>query len=168
MAAALMRRQFDAFGVDARVESAGLVTEGEAASEYASAVLADMGVELGMHRSRRINVESIASADLIVGMERAHVREVVTISPPAFGRSFTLKEIVRRAEAVGPREGSESLPDWLERVHLGRKAAALLGADRDDDIADPYGRSRAVYAGTAAQLETLEERLVLLAWGSAS
>jgi protein-tyrosine phosphatase len=168
MAAALLRRQFQAFGVDGRVESAGLVTEGEAASEFAGAVLADMGVELGMHRSRRINVQTIAGADLILGMERAHVREVVTVSPPAFGRSFTLKEIVRRAETVGPRDASESLPDWLARVHLGRKATALLGADRDDDIADPYGRSRAVYAETAAQLETLEERLVLLGWGSAS
>ncbi len=168
MAAALLRNKFRAFGVDAEVDSAGLVTEGQPASEFANVVLADMGVELGPHRSRRMDVEAIARADLVLGMERAHVREVVTMSPPAFARSFTLKEIVRRAESVGPRQGDESLRDWLARVHLGRKAAALLGSDRDDDIADPYGRSKAVYADTAAQLDALEDRLVLLGWGSAS
>lgn len=168
MAAALLRRKFETFGVDAHVDSAGLVTEGQPASEFASVVLSEMGVELGAHRSRRIDIDAIVQADLIVSMERAHVREVVTISPPAFGRSFTLKEIVRRAEAVGPREAGESLADWLARVHLGRKAAALLGSDRDDDIADPIGRSKAFYAETAAQLDALEDRLVLLGWGSAS
>lgn len=168
MAAALLRHKFAAFGIDAHVDSAGLVTEGQPASEFASAVLADMGVDLGPHRSRRIDVDAIAHADVILGMERAHVREVVTLSPPAFGRSFTLKEIVRRAESVGPRDAGESLADWLARVHLGRKAAALLGSDRDDDIADPIGRSRTVYAATAAELDALEDRLVLLGWGSAS
>jgi len=167
MAAALLRRRLAAYDIDASVESAGLVTSGEPASDHAEAVLAAMGVELGVHRSRRIDADAIVRSNLIIGMERAHVREVVTLAPPAFGRAFTLKELVRRAESVGPRAADEPLADWLARVHLGRKAAALLGADRDDDVADPYRQSRAVYEQTVRELDGLVDRLVLLGWGSA-
>jgi protein-tyrosine phosphatase len=166
MAAALLQHRLAAYEVDATVESAGLVTDGQPASEHACSVLTEMGMDLSTHRSRRVDLDAVMRADLVIGMERAHVREVVTLSPPAFARSFTLKELVRRAERVGPRAGDDPLGDWLAQVHLGRTAASLLGADRDDDVADPYRRPRAAYEQTVSELAVLVDRLVLLAWGS--
>jgi hypothetical protein len=83
------------------------------------------------------------------------------ICPDAWPRTFTLKEIVRRGERLGRREG-RSLPEWLAGLHWGRRLADFLGDDAADDVADPVGRSRRVYARTAGELDDLTRRLAML------
>jgi protein-tyrosine phosphatase len=164
MAAALLARRAEAIGVDVAVGSAGLRAQGDPAAPFSIEVMKLHAVDLSGHRSRRVDRSLVTGADLVLTMERAHLREVVLLAPPVFGRCFTLKEIVRRGGLVGPRLAGETLAEWLARVHIGREAAMLLGADAEDDIADPYGSAREMFEETASQLATLVDRFATLAW----
>ena len=167
MAEVLLRRHLADLGVDATVASAGLLEAGNPASAHGVDILRGRGLDLTTHRSRRMSRDILSSADLILGMAREHVREAVVLDPGLFPRTFTLKELVRRGEATGPRRPGEGLRDWLARVHQGRRSADLMGASREDDIADPIGGPRAAYERLATELDDLLDRLVALAFAGA-
>lgn len=127
------------------------------------------GLDLGAHRSVPLTPGQVATADLLIGMTRQHVREAVVLEPDAIARTFTLRELVRRAEVVGPRlidgqDGSESVQAWIGRLGLGRRARDLMGDDPADDVADPMGRSRRFYERCAVEIEDLVDRFVALAF----
>lgn len=166
MAEALLRHRLRAHGVPAGVSSAGLLAPGSPAMPEAIDVMADRGLDLDGHRSRRIDRHLLDHADLIIGMTREHVREVAVLDPSALPRTFTLKELVRAGYDVGPRRPGEPLDGWLARVGAARRREALLGVghDPDYDVEDPVGRPRADYEDTAVELEHLLERLVALVW----
>jgi protein-tyrosine phosphatase len=128
-------------------------------------VMAKRGLDLSAHRSQRLTADAVARADLVLGMAREHVREAVVLDPTSLAKTFTLRELARRAERVGPRrpgpEGElEPLADWLARLGAGRRAADLLGTSTDDDIADPIGLSRRTYEHTAQEIEDLVTTIV--------
>jgi protein-tyrosine phosphatase len=162
MAAALLARRLGEVGVDVRVRSAGLLAGGSPAPEEAVASMAARGIDTSGHRSRRMDAAEIRSADLVLAMAREHVREAVAAVPSAWPRTFTLKELVRRAEQAGPRVAGEDLASWLVRLGAGRARAELLGASPEDDVADPLGGSRSHYERAAGELEALVDRLVEL------
>jgi len=174
MGEALLHHRLAAAGIDAHVHSAGLVSEGVPASAHGVRALAKRGVDLGAHRSRALTPEMVAQADLVIGMAREHVREAVALRPEAFPRTFTLRELVRRAGAVGPRrpvpgadpgaDALEPLDAWLARVSAGRRPTDLLGEHPGDDVADPMGMSRRAYERCATDIEDLVEGLVDLAF----
>jgi protein-tyrosine-phosphatase len=165
MAEGLLRDRLARRGVDATVHSAGLLDDGQPASANGVDVLRSRGVDLSGHRSRRMTNDHIADADLILGMARLHVREAVVLRPEVWPRAFTLKELVRRGEQIGPRAAGQPLPDWLAAAHVGRSHSDLLGEAGDDDIFDPIGSSRSVYEKTASEIEDLTDRLVALLFG---
>jgi protein-tyrosine phosphatase len=166
MVEGLLRHKLAAAGVEARVGSAGVLDdEGRPPSEDGVAVMAARGIDTSGHRSRRMTAEMLAQADLIVGMARDHVREAVLSSPDAWGRTFTLKELVRRGTDVGPRAPGQPLDEWLAKVHAGRTRGDLLGLSEVDDVADPIGQPLAVYEQTAAELDHLTGRLTALIRG---
>jgi protein-tyrosine phosphatase len=169
MAEGLLRQRLETRGIPAHVHSAGFATHGEPASAHGIDVLHhEYRVDLHGHRSRRLKPKMVAEADLIVGMARRHVFEVAREQPDAFGRAFTLKELVRRAEAADARAPDESLDAWLSRLHEGRSAGDLWGESPDDDVEDPIGQDYAMYRRTAAEIDSLVERLVDAVWGSPS
>lgn len=155
MAEGLFRRDLAVAGVDAVVESAGLVTQGQEASRHGVTAMARRGIDIDAHRSRRLTSYLVDEADLIVGMERQHVREVAVLAPAAFERTFTLPELARAATALGPRARDEPLDDWLRRAAAGRRPADMLGHDPADEVADPIGRSAKHYERTATEIEGL-------------
>jgi protein-tyrosine phosphatase len=165
MAEALLRERLRArhVGGDVRVTSAGLLGAGLLPSEAAVTVLAERGLDLSEHRSRLLEA-SLLDVDLVVGMERRHVREMVVLRPDVWPRAFTLKELVRRGEAAGPRAANEALAAWLARVDAGRTRADAIGSSRDDDVADPIGRPIADFERTVAELDDLLARVVALLW----
>jgi protein-tyrosine phosphatase len=166
MAEGLLRQRLETRGIPAHVHSAGFATHGDPASAYGIDVLHDdYRVDLRGHRSRRLKTRMVAGADLIVGMARRHVFEVAREQPEAFGRAFTLKELVRRADAAGPRAADQPLDAWLARLHEGRTTADLWGESPDDDVDDPIGQGIDLYRRTAAEIDALVERLVDAVWG---
>ena len=168
MAEVLLRHRLEQLGIDATVHSAGRLYDGEQASPGSAAAMAARGLDLGRHRSRLTTPDLLAGADLVLTMERAHVREAVGTNPVAWPKTFTLKELVRRATHVGPRHPEQPLGDWLAALHEGRKTADLMGASPDDDVADPIGGPPELYERTAVEIEALVDRLVDLAFAPAA
>jgi protein-tyrosine phosphatase len=169
MAEALLRHRLEQVDPTVTVSSAGLHPGDRPATAHGVATMADRGLDIGSHRSRTLTRELLGGADLIIGMAREHVREVAVTEPDALDRTFTLKELVRAAEADGRRRPAEAVGEWLGRIGRGRRPDDLLGVGHDDayDIEDPIGRGRADYEATADELDALLSRLVALAWPTA-
>jgi protein-tyrosine phosphatase len=168
MAEGLLRARLEARGIEVTVGSAGLAFDDRPATDEAIDAAASKGAAIDAHRSRIISRPLIDAADLVIGMERMHVREAIVLSRRCADRSFTLKELVRRGEATGVRGPGEPLARWLERLVAGRRAVELLGESGDDDIADPYRQSPYVYRRCANEISSFVDRLVGLAWPDAS
>jgi len=164
MAEAMLRQRVAALGVEATVSSAGLISDGQPATDSAVDTVGARGLDITGHRSRRITPELLAGPDLIVGMAREHVREVVVVRPELYSRTFTLKELVRRGGELGPRAAGQPVDGWLRAAHQGRTPVQLMGSSDLDDVADPVGRGAAVYDATARELVVLVDRLVDLLW----
>ena len=162
MASALLRDKLASVGGAVSVDSGGFGFDDENAYPASVAALAERGIDLGAHRSSRVDADRIGGADLVLAMERAHVRKVSTIDPGAWVRTFTLKEFVRRAQLAGGRRPHESLAAWVARVHHGRSVDDLLGASDVDDIDDPFGRSAKVFERSVAELDALLDQFVAL------
>lgn len=170
MAEALLRRHLARRGINARVSSTGCFAAGRPATSEVIEVMAARGLDAGAHTSRLLDPGQVEAADLIIGMAREHVREVTLLEPSAFERTFTLRDLVRRGEAVGPVDYGNGSPDtaladWLRRVGEDRQLIDLVGESGADDVADPIGGPLPVYEKTAAVLDDLTERLAVLLAG---
>jgi protein-tyrosine phosphatase len=159
LAEALARR-----GVAAHVTSAGLLEDGRPVSEHSVTCMADRGLDLTGHTSRLMTPELLAHADLVIGMERRHVREAAVLDRDSWPRAFTLRELARRAGEAGPRPADVALADWLAQLSADRSPSAHLGAAKGDDVADPIGRSLRTYRRCATDLEQLVTTVVDLLW----
>jgi protein-tyrosine phosphatase len=165
MAEGLLRRLFAQSGVGATVGSAGLLPGGAPATPDAIDTMADRRVDISDHVSQTVTTEMVRETPLILAMTRHHVRELCAVYGAPIERTFTLKELVRRADELGGRVQGESVYTWLARLNTGRRAADLMGDDPVDDIADPVGRPRADYEDTADILEDQLRRFVQLLVG---
>lgn len=165
MAEALLRDRLARRGVPASVHSAGLLEAGEPASAFGADVLSGRGIDLSSHRSRTMTRDLLSRADLIIAMARLHVREAAVLVGESWPRTFTLKELVRRGDDVGPRAPDQPFDEWLQKVHAGRSHTDLLGDSDADDIFDPIGSPRRFYEQTADEIEVLVDCLVTLLFG---
>jgi protein-tyrosine phosphatase len=123
-----------------------------------------LGIALESHVPRLVDPRMIEDSDLVVGLTREHVREVVVAVPASFPKTFTLREIARRGLAVGPRGSTEDLAGWLAKLHAGRQRADLLGDSPTDDIADPMGGTAADYRQMLNEVSELTLTLRGLVW----
>src|SRR5262245_7223991 len=152
MAEAILERELAGSGVAARVQSAGTNAVADIpATDDAIAVMKGDGLDISAHRSRPVDADELARADVVITMTRAQLRELATRSPAAFPRLFTLKELARRAQDQ-PREPDEELRAWIARIGAGRRTTDLLGDDPVDDVEDPIGRPIEVYTAVAREL----------------
>ncbi len=144
------------------VRSAGTSTIRAAFDQRTHIAAAALGVDLSDHVPRHLDRQVLDDdgADLVVTMTREHLRTVVAIDQGAWGRTFTLKEFVRRALEVAPATAAEDLGDWLSRVAQGRRAADMLRPDPLDDLADPYGGPQREHDAMVAEIDGLIDRLV--------
>jgi len=144
--------------------SFGLLPGGREAPPQVVEAVATFGVDLSRHRSAQLSIEELSKADVAVTMTRQHLRELVIELPDIWPRVFTLPELVRRGEIVGPRLTTQSIPQWIECVHQGRRKEDMIGAFPADDVIDPYGGPDAGYRRMAATLSNLVDRLSVLVW----
>jgi protein-tyrosine phosphatase len=167
MAASLLARRLAALGVTVPVRSAGMIRRGDPPLPEVISVMASYGIEIASHRSRVAGAADLARASLVLAMARDNLRYAVTTEPGAWSRAFTLKELIRRGERIGPRPPDEPLSGWLSRAHAGRERASLLGDSAEDDVADPAGGRFRAYADTASLLDRLVMTLAELGWAHA-
>lgn len=159
MAAALIEAKVAAAQLADKIQvsSAGVTAaDGEQASEHGVALLAEREISLAMHRSRRLKLEELEEADLLLVMTAKH------------------REALQRLAL----QGMDSLAiDREGAVHAQMRKVLLFSeliaaSPQDDgqtepfDIADPYGESKDIYSATLLQLEEILEqgwsRLLLL------
>jgi protein-tyrosine-phosphatase len=163
--AALLTREFARRGHPVQVTSSGVQARaGSPATSGTVRAARELGIDLRAHRSQPTTREQLVTADLILGMERMHLREVVVLEPQLFSRAFTLKELVRRGDDVGPRRPGQSQAEWLLSVHQGRRPTALMGSSDDDDVADPTTDMTVEHETMADEIDDLVGRLVDLLW----
>jgi protein-tyrosine phosphatase len=167
MAAALLARRLAALGVTVPVRSAGMIGGGDPPHPEVVSVMTSYGIEIASHRSRMICEADLAPASLVLAMARDHLRHAAIMEPGAWPRAFTLKELIRRGERIGPRPPGEPFSRWLSRAHAGRERISLLGDSPDDDVVDPAGGPMEAYADTADLLDRLVTRLAELGWAHA-
>jgi len=167
MAEALLRDRLLRAGLarEVIVRSAGVLESGRPAAWQAMDALAPRRLSLDEHRSTRLTHHLVEDVDLIVGMERGHVRAVVVADPDAWPRTFTLKELLRRGSAIGARAADQPLEEWLAKVGAGRSKGDLAGESWLDDIPDPVGGDPEVFEALANELDDLLAQLAQLLWG---
>jgi len=106
---------------EAEILSAGIAaTPGLPASEEASLVMAEYGLDLGRHRSRELNRYLITEADMIITMTAAQKQVILTAMPEAAAKVFTLPEYARE-------EGDVLDPYGADVDVYRRTAAAIAG-----------------------------------------
>jgi protein-tyrosine phosphatase len=165
MVEGLLRHRLEAAAVSGvTVSSAGSLPAGHPATAEAVQVMAARGIDITDHESRLVTADLLEAADLVLAMTRGHVRDACVEVPAVFDRTFTLKELVRRGRAVGPRGADESFDDWLAELSRERRPEQFLGDSPDDDVADPVGLPYRVYKRTAKELDALVDDLARLVW----
>lgn len=164
LAGAFLAREAVRRGVSLEVVTAGFREAGLPATAPTVEVARAFDLDLTTHASRTVQRELLAGADLVIGMERAHVREVVVLEPSVWPRAFTLRELVRRAEAAPKRPAGVPLRPWLEELGAARARSELLGVSRDDDVADPTTDLTVDHLTMAVTLDDLVRRLVRCLW----
>ena len=168
MGAPLLARRLARRGVTVPVRSAGMLGDDAPPDPAAVTVMAGYGIEIAAHHSHQARPGDLSAAGLVLAMARENLRYAVVTEPDAWPRAFTLLELIRRAERIGPRAPGEPFGSWLDRAHDRRDRASLLGGSAHDDIPDPTGGPLRGYADTAARLDGLMARLAELGWAHAA
>ncbi len=144
-------RQADRFAV----RSAGTWGhEGSAMEPFAEATLRELGVHCDGFVAREIAAAMVASADLVLGATREHRAAAVTLHPAGSRRTFTIREFARLLAGVDPvalpADDPVTRARALVETAARRRGLVRPAHPRDDDVPDPYGAPRAMFASTAA------------------
>jgi protein-tyrosine phosphatase len=164
MAEALLRARLATGGVTAVISSAGLLEDGREVTAEVTGLMAERGLDVAGRPSRHIEPADVESSDLVLGMQRMHVREIALVQPHAWPRTFALKELVRLGEEVGARPAGQPVEEWLALAHAKRDRNQVLSESTVDDIADPYGGPLEGYRVTADEIDAQLAALVALMW----
>jgi len=141
------------------VGSVGLKFAGAPVPDLGIEIMAERGIDLTDHRSEPVTMNTIAASDLILGMTREHVREIVDIEPSAWAKTFTLKDFIRRADQLGPMSRHQRFDDWLGAVGEGRDPRNVLGTHPDDEVPDPFGQRARAWQKVVGELDALVSKL---------
>jgi protein-tyrosine phosphatase len=140
---------------DISVRSAGtLAATGEPMERFAASQLERLSAPLPGFLTQPLTELLVVEADLVLTAARDHRATVVRLVPEAASRSFTLGEISRLLTDVPPGERALS-PTRLAAVAAARRGKVKLSIPEDDDLADPYGRSRLAFARCAEDIRRL-------------
>lgn len=118
-------------GLSAQAFSAGLDAKpGSPMNPQAADALANLGYSTKEHSSTQVSTQAIEEADVILTFTQDQKNEMAERFPAAFGKLFTVSEY----------------------------ANGSLG--KNEDVADPYGKSAEVYEETAETISSLVELIV--------
>ncbi len=162
MAEGLLHHHLLARGLDVTVTSAGTHSVSLSVDPEAVHAARRLGVDISAHSPRQFTPTILADegADLIVTMTREHLRAVATTCRGSLARTFTLRELVRRASAL--QSPGESWADWLAALGQGRRVSELLKDEPADEVSDPYGLGASRVRAVADELDQLTSALVAL------
>ncbi|WP_264002528.1 arsenate reductase/protein-tyrosine-phosphatase family protein [Mycolicibacterium poriferae] len=135
--------QRDISGV--RASSAGTrALVGQPIHHEAALVLEELGGDASGFAARRLGTRTLAGADLVLGMTKAHRDAILELAPQKLHRVFTLAEASRLASDGKAKAVAD----------LGELRPQLSGDDIPD-IADPIGQNADVFAMVGFQIARL-------------
>lgn len=137
-----MRHRLLDRGCQAAIATAGFLEGGQPVPPEVLKTMDGVGIDLRGHLSRKLDARLLDAADLVVTMTGQHVVDTTGVSPDAWPRTFTIRELLARAEPVGTWDSADDLASWVRRVGAGRTRAGVLGLPLADDIVDPMIRHR--------------------------
>jgi protein-tyrosine phosphatase len=156
LAAALLRQHVT--NPNVHIRSAGTIpTSGVPALEPAIRLGRKYGVDLSAHRSHALERNELASADLVIGFEPAHVAAAIVDGGSAVERTFTLIELTDLLAT--PAKEVAKARAMVREVHT-RRSPNLLTTPA---IPDPFGKSddkvQAIFDVVDARTAALAARL---------
>jgi protein-tyrosine phosphatase len=167
MAEALLRHHLEAADFTIPVSSAGTIGwNSSGPTDHTLTALAERGVVLEGHISRRMNAALIAPAAMVLAMTNDHADAVHNHHPEAAPRTFVLGQLIRLGERVGPR-ADRSLEEWVATVDALRNPRRRRALPADE-IRDPLGEPLEAYQELAVLLDDLTARLARLIAGEES
>jgi protein-tyrosine phosphatase len=103
--------------------------------------LLELGGDPDRHAARRLTLDMIKDARLILTAETHHRSVVVQADPFTMRNAFTLREFARLSALRPPLDGAATVNALLDRVSdvAAMRGLAQAPASGDDDIEDPYG-----------------------------
>lgn len=164
MAAALLTHRIRGLADPVEVTSAGVRKTDSTVPGEVFEVMAPYGIDLTGHQKQLITETLLQDSDLIIGMGQRHVQEAILLDPPCWPQAFTLKELVRRGQEVGPRRRDQGIRSWIDAVQGDRTRESLAHRSASDEVDDPYGGSLARFQATAVELDELTGQLAGLLW----
>lgn len=119
------------------------------------------------HNPQDLTAAKIDSADLILTAERSHRSEVVSLSPRASAKTFTIKQFARLCDEFDSyvQSGEISLAepispaDLISEIADFRSIASPIDEAASDDVADPYRRSQEAYDLANNQIDKATEEI---------
>lgn len=160
MAEVMLREELRRRGcTDIEVASAGTwAGAGDPAMPEARQAMTARGISLEEHRSRPLNAEELAAADLVVAMTSVHARELGDLAQDVGTKVVLMKELVEMevGEPSGPGPDAR-----LEAVLRGRRPEPRRALDLDD----PMGLPLFAYERAAGEIAAGVERLADLLCG---
>ncbi|MFC5931860.1 low molecular weight phosphatase family protein [Cryobacterium melibiosiphilum] len=169
LAEQLLRAKAQALGVPLAVTSAGTrAMLGHAMTPEAAALSVQYGSTSTTHKPAQLTMSLVIEADLILTATRDHRAEVVSLTPKAIRKTFTLMQFARLAptlvDLLGPPsslvEPVETTPERLEllktllsKTSEARSLVQPPVALTDDDVVDPYKQPQPVYDSVAAEID---------------
>jgi protein-tyrosine phosphatase len=92
-----------------RVESAGIAAlEGHAADATMAEIAAENGLSLANHVARQFTAELAAEFDLILALEKGHIRVITQKAPAASGKVMLLGQWLDTQEIADPYQKSRT------------------------------------------------------------
>ena len=107
----------------ARFTSAGIgALVGKPMDEMALKLLAEHGIDGADHRARQLSVSMLREADLVLAMEREHLRTLTCIAPEASGKMMLLDRWVSAADIPDPyRQSREAFEHVFGMIEQGMR-----------------------------------------------
>lgn len=155
MAEAILRHELERRGCsDIEVTSAGTWAGlGNPATPEALEVLGARGIDLDAHRSRPVDLEELAEADLVVAMTSVHLRELRQLSEAVGTKLVLMKEIAE----MEPAQRAAGSP--LEALLAGSRPEPRRALDLDDPMGLPVFAYERAAGEIAAGIQRLAEIL---------
>ena len=154
-------------GMPVEVSSAGTRDIGPADVPVEMARVASaVGLELSAHRARALTTVKGAEVDLVIGMERDHVAAAVVDAGMPPEKTFTLAELARLVDPVPAIHVAD--PASRARTVVAEASARRANAGAfipDENVPDPFGRSKKVYAQVAERVVGLCDEIVRALFG---
>lgn len=155
MGEVILRARLSGAGIEAEVASAGTLGWSQRpASKHAVTAMAEMGLDIGGHVSRRIGSGDL-DVDLVVAMTRIHAGAVIGRDSGLRSRVFLPSEFSRLATNSPPMGlTTPSRAAMRERIEvIGAMRESDLVGRPAEEIDDPAGEPLAAYRATAARLD---------------